>query len=72
MWARDEGRCAFVGGHGRSETGFLEFHHVTPFAFGGATDVENLQLRCRSHNASEAARDFGDQALLRGIEHVRM
>ena len=73
VWARDEGRCAFVGGHGRcTETGFLEFHHVTPFAFGGRTDVDNLQLRCRSHNAYEAARDFGDQALLRGIEHVRM
>jgi hypothetical protein len=56
VWARDTGRCAFVGGKGRcTETGFLEFHHVVPFAAGGATSVENLQLRCRSHNAYEAA-----------------
>ena len=37
----------------------LEFHHVTPFAVGGATTVENLQLRCRSHNAHEADVFFG-------------
>jgi hypothetical protein len=33
VWARDAGRCAFVGPHGRcTETGFLELHHVVPFA----------------------------------------
>jgi len=64
VWARDEGRCAFVGTEGRCpETGFLEFHHVVPFAAGGATSVENLQLRCRSHNAHEAERFFGSRAL---------
>jgi len=31
-----------------------EFHHLVPFAVGGATTIENLQLRCRSHNAHEA------------------
>jgi 5-methylcytosine-specific restriction endonuclease McrA len=56
VWARDEGRCAFVGTDGRcEEIGFLEFHHVVPFAAGGPTDVGNLQLRCRAHNAYEAA-----------------
>ena len=55
VWARDRGRCAFVGAEGRcSEVGFLEFHHVTPFAVGGVTDAANLQLRCRAHNAYEA------------------
>jgi hypothetical protein len=58
--ARDDGRCAFVGPEGRCpETGFLEFHHVLPFAAGGETSIENLQLRCRSHNAYEAERFFG-------------
>jgi 5-methylcytosine-specific restriction endonuclease McrA len=60
VWKRDEGRCAFVGAEVRCrETGFLEFHHVVPFAVGGVTSVENLQLRCRAHNAYEAERDFG-------------
>jgi 5-methylcytosine-specific restriction endonuclease McrA len=55
VWARDEGRCAFVGTHGRcTERGFLEFHHVEPFAAGGETTAGNLQLRCRSHNVHEA------------------
>ena len=55
VWARDEGQCAFVGTRGRcEERGFLEFHHVIPFADGGETTVENLQLRCRAHNDYEA------------------
>jgi hypothetical protein len=53
-------RCAFVGARGRCpERGFLELHHVVPFADGGATDTANLQLRCRAHNAFEAERWFG-------------
>ena len=60
MWARDEGRCAFIGAQGRcSERGFLELHHLVPFAEGGATDTANLQLRCRAHNAFEAEAWFG-------------
>ena len=60
VWQRDEGRCAFVGAAGRCrETGWLELHHVVPFARGGPTTVENLALRCRAHNAYEAGRDFG-------------
>jgi len=36
VWARDQGQCAFVGTKGRcGERGFLEFHHVIPFADGG-------------------------------------
>jgi hypothetical protein len=60
VWNRDGGRCAFVGNAGRcDERGFLEFHHLEPFAAGGPTTVENLELRCRAHNAYEAERLFG-------------
>jgi len=49
VWARDEGRCAFVGADGRCrETGWLELHHVVPFARGGPTTARNLELRCRA------------------------
>jgi len=55
VWTHDQGQCAFVGPHGRCrETGFLEYHHVVPFAAGGSTDAANLELRCRAHNAHEA------------------
>jgi hypothetical protein len=60
VWARDAQQCAFVGTDGRcQERAFLELHHVVPFADGGATSVENLQLRCRAHNAYEATEWFG-------------
>ncbi len=64
VWRRDEGRCAFVGARGRcAERGFLEFHHVTPFAAGGPSDATNIQLRCRAHNRFEAELFFGADAV---------
>ena len=61
VWLRDLGRCAFVGTGGRrcAERGFLEFHHVHPYAMGGEATVGNIQLRCRRHNDYEARADFG-------------
>ena len=60
VWARDGGQCAFIGSEGRcTARGFLELHHVEPFALGEPTTIENLQLRCRAHNAYEAAMEFG-------------
>ena len=60
VWTRDQGRCSFVGTNGRcTETGWLEFHHLVPFAAGGQTSAENLALRCRAHNAYEAEQYFG-------------
>jgi 5-methylcytosine-specific restriction endonuclease McrA len=62
VWARDGGRCAFVGARGRcTARGFLEFHHVVPYAAGGAASVENIQLRCRAHNAYEARQYYGPE-----------
>jgi hypothetical protein len=56
VWLRDGGRCAFVAtdGHRCAARGFLEFHHRTPYAAGGKATVDNIELRCRSHNAHEA------------------
>jgi hypothetical protein len=60
VWKRDGGRCAFKGRQGRcNETGFLEYHHVVPFAAGGEATVPNIELRCRSHNSYEADQYFG-------------
>jgi 5-methylcytosine-specific restriction endonuclease McrA len=60
VWARDGGRCRFEGRAGRStETGFLEFHHLVPYAKGGATTVENLELRCAAHHRHETEQYFG-------------
>ena len=60
VWRRDEGRCAYVGREGRCiERGFLEYHHVQPYAAGGAATSANIELRCRAHNAYEASLFFG-------------
>jgi 5-methylcytosine-specific restriction endonuclease McrA len=60
VWQRDGGRCAFEGRQGRcTETGFLEYHHVVPFAAGGEATVPNIELRCRSHNSYEADQHLG-------------
>jgi hypothetical protein len=61
VWLRDGDRCAFVSSGGRrcAERGLLEFHHVVPYAVGGKATVDNLQLRCRAHNAYEAKLYFG-------------
>jgi hypothetical protein len=69
VWLRDGGRCAFVSREGRrcTEGGFLEFHHVAPYAVGGEPTVDNIQLRCRAHNDYEAEVYFG----LRHPERVK-
>jgi hypothetical protein len=72
VWARDGGQCTFVGVDRRcAERGFLEFHHVEPFAQGGATTAANLQLRCRAHHAHEAEVAFGSFLVREsGIEYT--
>lgn len=63
VWERDGGRCAYKGTEGTcGEGGFLEFHHVMPYAAGGPTTVENLQLRCRAHNQYESSVHFGENS----------
>jgi hypothetical protein len=56
VWQRDGGQCAFAGYGGRrcEERGFLEFHHLSPYAASGEATVENIALRCRAHNQYEA------------------
>ncbi|HEV8353961.1 MAG TPA: HNH endonuclease signature motif containing protein [bacterium] len=61
VWKRDGGACAFVAPNGRrcNERGFLEFHHVDPYAVGGKATIDNIELRCRAHNGYEADQYFG-------------
>jgi hypothetical protein len=67
VWERDKGQCAFVSRNGRrcSEKGRLEFHHVHAYALGGPATVENIALRCRTHNAYEGVALFGEKNTVR-------
>jgi 5-methylcytosine-specific restriction endonuclease McrA len=55
VWRRDEGNCAFIAAGGKrcGAIDSLEFHHVQPYAVGGAATATNIQLRCRAHNGFE-------------------
>lgn len=67
VWLRDGGRCAFVSRRGQrcTERGFVEYHHVDPYAAGGQATVENIELRCRAHNGYEAELFFGGHVVRR-------
>jgi len=61
VWARDGGRCTFVGDRGTrcpARAG-LEFDHVQPVALGGPSTTANLRLLCRAHNQYAAEQVFG-------------
>jgi hypothetical protein len=63
--ARDGNQCAFAGPDGRrcTERGFLEFHHLIPYADGGKPTTEGIELRCATHNRYEAEKWFGRSAI---------
>jgi 5-methylcytosine-specific restriction endonuclease McrA len=67
VWQRDEGRCTYLDARGqrcREQSG-LEFHHQHPHARNGPANVENITLRCRSHNTLAAEQDFGRDVIRR-------
>lgn len=58
VWTRDGGRCTFEGLRGRCQARSpLEYHHVIPYAMGGSATADNIELRCRAHNAYQARLD---------------
>jgi len=67
IWERDRGQCTFVSdsGHRCTSRTLLEFDHVTPVARGGRASIDNLRLRCRTHNRHEAELAFGKEFMRR-------
>ena len=63
VYARDNGKCTFVGANGRrcNSTWDLEIDHVVPFAQGGDNSPGNLRLLCRKHNSYQAERAYGKE-----------
>ena len=50
---------------------FLQFDHIVPVARGGQATVDNLRIRCASHNAFEAERTFGAEFMAGKREEAR-
>jgi len=61
VFARDLGRCTFVGSDGKrcNETLRLHVDHIKPVARGGTHDIANLRLLCARHNQLQAERLLG-------------
>ena len=67
VWERDQGQCTFVGdtGHRCGSKDLLQLDHVEPHARRPNATVDNLRLRCRTHNQLEAERIFGNEFMNR-------
>lgn len=67
VFARDGGRCTFIGPKGR-RCGCrwnLQVDHINPFAKGGRNSPDNLRLLCARHNILEAERIYGGEHMKR-------
>jgi hypothetical protein len=73
VWERDGGQCAFVAASGRrcDARSLIEFHHHgRPWAVGGPSTTDNIQLRCRAHNRYEAEVYFGPLRAAMAAHHA--
>jgi len=61
VFARDHGRCTFVGSDGKRCDTTIRLHvdHIKPVARGGNNDIANLRLLCAWHNRLQAERILG-------------
>jgi hypothetical protein len=73
VFERDGERCTFADaeGHRCPATTWLELDHVIPRARGGASELGNLRVRCRAHNALYAQQTFGKEHVERKIRERR-
>jgi hypothetical protein len=60
VWARDQGACQKY----KSRFG-IQIDHILSFAKGGAHELENLRLLCRSCNLQSGIKDFGLEKMKR-------
>jgi hypothetical protein len=73
VFERDGERCTFTDaeGHRCPATTWLELDHVIPRARGGTSELGNLRVRCRAHNALYAEQTFGKEHVERKIGERR-
>jgi 5-methylcytosine-specific restriction endonuclease McrA len=73
VFERDGERCTFTDpeAHRCPATSWLELDHVVPRARGGTSEVGNLRVRCRAHNALYAEQTFGKEHIERRIRERR-
>jgi 5-methylcytosine-specific restriction endonuclease McrA len=70
---RDGCQCTFKSASGKRcpARRMLEFDHIEPVARGGQSTVDNLRLRCRTHNQYAAELTYGREFMDAKIEESR-
>jgi 5-methylcytosine-specific restriction endonuclease McrA len=63
VWKRAQGKCLSC-----KSTFGLEYDHVRPFAKGGASNFENLQLLCRNCNQRKGVEQLGMKVMSRHFD----
>lgn len=67
-------QCCFVSPDGVrcTETRFLEYDHIQPYAAGGSHDPRNVRVLCRAHNRYFANKFFGKDFMDKKIQRSRV
>ena len=63
VFHRDQGKCQYVDaatGRKCGSTRALQYEHKRPYAVGGNSTVDNLEILCRSHNLTRAVYFYGE------------
>lgn len=66
IWQRDGGVCSYKDpntGRKCNSKHQLEYEHIQPVALGGKTELNNMRLLCRPHNALMAVRNLGKEKM---------
>ncbi len=73
VFERDEDQCTYVSPTGNRcrVKARLELDHIVPKAKGGVFSVDNLRLRCRTHNQLAAVEAFGPAKMEEYIPKLR-
>jgi len=73
VFERDEDQCTYVSPTGNRcrIKSRLELDHIIPKAKGGVFSVDNLRLRCRTHNQLAAVESFGAVKMAEHLPKLR-
>ncbi len=66
LWQRQDGKCAYTDPKTHTKCGSryaLQVEHIEPFALGGLTAPENLELLCPAHNQLRATQRYGEEKM---------
>ena len=73
LWQKHDSRCAYVDPKTQNPCNSrfgLQVEHIKPFALGGLTRPENLELLCPAHNQLRAVQQYGQVKMNRYLKQV--